>query len=34
MGDRGTVVGVICWTLEMLMETEHPQQAYELWKAL
>lgn len=30
----GTVVGVNCWTLEMLMETEYPQQAYELGKFL
>ena len=30
----GTVVGANCWNLEMLKETDYPQQAYELGKAL
>ncbi len=30
----GTVVAVNCWTLDMLKETDFPQQAYELGKAL
>ena len=30
----GTVVGVNCWTLDMLKETGYPQEAYELGKAL
>ena len=32
--EAGTVIGVNCWTLEMLKETDYPQQAYELGKAL
>ena len=30
----GTVVGVNCWTLDMLKETDYPKQAYELGRAL
>ena len=32
--DSGTVVGLNCWTLDMLKETEYPQQAYELGKTI
>jgi len=30
----GTIVGVDCMTLDMLMKTDYPQQAYELGKSL
>ncbi len=30
----GTVVGMNCWTLDMLLNTDYPQQAYELGKSL
>ena len=30
----GTVVGLNCWTLDMMKQTDYPQQAYELGKNL
>ena len=30
----GTVVGVNCWTLDMLQNTDYPKQAYELGRSL
>lgn len=30
----GTVVGINCWTLDMMKNTDYPKQAYELGKSL
>ena len=30
----GTVVGVNCWTLDMLKKTDYPEKAYQLGKSL
>ncbi len=30
----GTVVGINCWTLDMLKKTDYPEKAYQLGKSL